>query len=176
MREALGDDASIAFRDVIREPIVRDADPVRGLPALVADLGVRGLWAAQTEALPDIHVMDTDAQSYSSRTVDSVLLSAENEKKKKYLDAVESRHASLTPFVTSIDCVYAREANSIMKLLATKIPLKWEKPLSEVTGWVRVTLAFAILRATNLCIRGSRVKWRCAVHIDDGAGLPTSSL
>ncbi|KAL5493238.1 hypothetical protein EMCRGX_G014385 [Ephydatia muelleri] len=123
---------------------VRDADPVRGLPALVADLGVRGLWAAQTEALFDIRVMDTDAQSYISRTVDSVLLSAENE--KKYLDA----------------------------LLATKIALKWEKPLSEVTGWVRATLAFAILRATNLCIRGSRVKWRSAVHMDDGAGLPTN--
>ena len=49
---------------------MRDADP---LPALVADLGVRGLWAAQTEALLDIRVMDTDAQSYTSRTVDSVL-------------------------------------------------------------------------------------------------------
>ena len=96
-------------------------------------------------------------------------------KKKKYLDAVEARHASFTPFVTSIDGVLAREANSVIKLLATRIALKWEKPLSEVTGWVRATLAFAILRATNLCIRGSRVKWRRAVHIDDGAGLPTSA-
>ena len=111
VREALGDLASIAFRDVIREPIVRDADPVRGLPALVGDLGVRGLWAAQTEALFDIHVMDTDTQSYTSHTVDSVLLSAENETKNKYLDAVEARHASFTPFVTSIDGVLAREAN-----------------------------------------------------------------
>ena len=53
-----------------------------------------------------------------------------------------------------------------MKLLATKIALKWEKPLSEVTGWVRARLAFAILRTTSLCI--SRVKWRSAIHIDDG--------
>ena len=43
---------------------MRDADPVRGLPALVADLGVRGLWAAQTEALFDIHVMNIDAVIY----------------------------------------------------------------------------------------------------------------
>ena len=175
VREALGDLVSIAFRDVIREPIVRDADPVRGLPALVADLGVRGLWAAQTEALFDIRVMDTDAQSCTSQNVDSVLLSAENEKKKKYLDAVESRHASFTTFATTIDGVLALEANSVMKLLATKIALKWEKPLSEVTGWVRARLAFAVLRATNLCIRGSRVKWRSAIHMDDGAALPTSA-
>ena len=74
-------------------------------------------------------------------------------------------HASFTHFVTSIDIVLAREANSVMKLLATKIALKWEKPLS----------ATAILRAKNLCIRGKRVKWRSAVHMDDGAGLPTSA-
>ena len=98
----------------------------------------------------------------------SGLLSAENEKKKKYLDAVEARHASFTPFVTSIDGVLAREANSVIKLLATNIALKWEKPLSEVTGWVRVTLAFAIPRATNLCIRGSRVKWRSAWRSSHG--------
>ena len=59
-----------------------------------------------------------------------------------------------------------------MKLIATKIALKWEKPLSEVIGWVRGTSAFAILRATNLCIRGSRVKWRSAVHMDDGLDYP----
>ena len=27
----------------------------------------------------------------------------------------------------------------------------------------------------NLCVRGSRVKWISAVHMDDGAGLPTSA-
>ena len=65
--------------------------------------------------------------------------------------------------------------NTVIKLLATQITLKWEKPLSKVTGWVNGTLAFGILRATNQCIRGSRVKWRSAVHMDDGAGLPTSA-
>ena len=95
-------------------------------------------------------------------------------KRNTWMLLIEASHASFTPFVTSIDGVLAQEANSVIKLLATKIVLKWEKPLSEVTGWVRATLAFAILRATNLCIRGSRVKWRSAVHMDDGAGLPTS--
>ena len=57
------------------------------------------MWATQTEVLLDIHVMDTDAQSYTSRTV--ILFSYQL--KKKYLDAIEVRHASFTPFVTSID-------------------------------------------------------------------------
>ena len=71
MQDALGDLASIAsFRDVIREPIVRGADPVRGLPALVADLNVRGVWAAQTEVLLHvfyIQVLDTDGQSNTTQ-------------------------------------------------------------------------------------------------------------
>ena len=52
------------------------------------------------------------------------------------------------------------------------ISIKWEKPLGQTTGWLRAKLSFAILRATNLCLRGSRTKWRSGVGMDDGAGLP----
>ena len=49
--------------------------------------------------------------------------------------------------------------------------MKWEKSNSEVMGWVRARMAFAILRATNLCLCGSRVKWRSGHGMDEGAGL-----
>ena len=49
-----------------------------------------------------------------------------------------------------------------------------EKSNSEVLGWMRARLSFAILRATNLCLRGSRARWRSAVGLDDGAGCPVS--
>ena len=90
---------------------------------------MKGVWAAQAEALFDIRVMDTDAQSYTIATL-LILFSYQ----LSYLDAVEAKHASFTPFVTLIDGVLAREANSVTKLLATKIALKWGKQLSEV-GW-----------------------------------------
>ena len=38
----------------MREPVVREADEIRGVSALVADLGVRGVWQPQTEALFDV--------------------------------------------------------------------------------------------------------------------------
>ena len=60
-RDALGDLASIASKDVIREPVVQEADNARGIPALIADLVVRGILQPQTEALFDIRVLDTDA-------------------------------------------------------------------------------------------------------------------
>ena len=82
-----------------------------------------------------------------------------------------------------------------MEHLGNQIALKWEKSHSEVMGWVCARMAFTIyVHATNLCLRGSRVKWRSgllAVHFSrsddvihpllpyvgletrlDGAGLP----
>ena len=81
-RDALGDLAAIVYKDVVREPIVQEADDSSGRPALIADLSIRGVWQPQTAALLDVRVVDTDAQSYASRTVDAVLCSAEQEKKR----------------------------------------------------------------------------------------------
>ena len=50
----------------MREPVVRETDEARGISALVADLGVRGVWQPQTVALFDIPVTDTDGIIYSS--------------------------------------------------------------------------------------------------------------
>ena len=94
-----------------------------------ADLGVRGIWQPQTEALFNIQVVNTDAPSYVKCTVDTVLLTAEQEK-KKYLEAVQTRSATFTPFVVSVDGVLGREANVLIKHLAEKIAFKWEKEKS----------------------------------------------
>ena len=81
-------------------------------------------------------------------------------KEKKVLRAVEERRASFTPFVVSLDGVLGHDAQHLMKRLCDQIAMKWEKSHSEVMGWVHARMAFAILRATNLCLGGSRVKWR----------------
>ncbi|KAL5471614.1 hypothetical protein EMCRGX_G029749 [Ephydatia muelleri] len=134
--------------------VKKEADDSSGRPALIADLSIRGVWQPQTAALLDVRVVDTDAQSYASRTVDAVLCSAEQEKKRKYSAAVEDRRASFTPFVVSVDGVLGHDAQHLMKRLCDQIAVKWEKSHSEVMGW------------------GSRVKWRSGHGMDDGAGLP----
>ena len=63
---------------------VQGCNDSQSIPALLADLRVRGVWQPQAEALFDIRVVDTDAQSHVNCTVDSVLASAEKEKKRKY--------------------------------------------------------------------------------------------
>ena len=105
VRDALGDIAALAYKDVIREPIVKEADDARAVTALVADLGVRGMRQPQTEMLIDVRVVDTDAPSHAHRTVSAVLATAGREKKRKYAEAAEARRASFSPFVLSVDGV-----------------------------------------------------------------------
>ncbi|KAL1446997.1 hypothetical protein WDU94_013938, partial [Cyamophila willieti] len=89
VRDVLGELCEKAWGNTVKEPIINEDGP-----GLRGDLAVRGVWEAQREALFDIRVVDTDAPSHASRTVRSVLISAEEEKKRKYLAACEQRHAT----------------------------------------------------------------------------------
>ena len=74
-----------------------------------------------------------------------------------------------------MDGVLGHEANYLLKNFPDiNIFTKVEK--SQVMGWVRAIISFSIVRATNLCLRGSRVKWRCGVGMEDGAGIPSFNL
>ena len=130
------------------------------------------MWQSQTTTFFDVRVVDSDASSYVQRDVNAVLSSIEYIKKQKYSQAAECVHASFTPFVVTADGALGVEGKAFMHLLSEKITATWHKSSSEVMGYVRARLMFAILRATNLCIRGSRVKWRRRMEIEDGAGLP----
>ena len=44
---------------------------------------------------------------------------------------------------------------------------------AEVLSWIHARLAFAIVRASVLCIRGSRTKWR-SLGLEDGAAIDLS--
>ena len=170
IRDSVGDLASLVWNQVLREPVVRDADDANAIPALVADLSIRGVWQPQAVALLDIRVINTDAQSYLATPVQSVLAGAEEGKKKKYRQACEDRHAAFTPFVTSVDGAFGREANFFVRCLAERLALKWNRGVSEVTNWTRTRLSFSIIRATCQCIRGTRRKWR-GLGVEDGAPI-----
>ena len=172
MRDALGDIMAMGYNNVLREPIVRDGDVCT--EGLVADLAVRGLWQPQTEALIDVRVVDTDARSYCGRLVDQVIKSAEDEKKNKYSAAVANRRGTFTPFVVSVDGYMGAEAERTLKRLAEMMVWKWEKRYSYIINWIRAYMTFAVIRATNLCLCGSRNKWKGEIGpgFEDGCGLP----
>ena len=109
----------------------------------MADLSVRGVWQPQTEAL---FVVDTDAQSYASRSVNAVLASAERQKK-----GLQCRHIMLlflhlySPLMGS----WHMRLGFIVHRFVTNLSTKWCKSYGEVMGWVKARLSFTMLRATN---------------------------
>ena len=101
--DTLGDLASIAYKEVVREPIVREPTDQENVPALVADLSVHGVWQPQATTIFYVQVVDSDAKSYMHRDVGAVLSSIEHAKKQKYSQAAEIINASFTPFVVTAD-------------------------------------------------------------------------
>ena len=159
IRDAVGDLASLVWKDVQREPVIREYNPQDGTPALIADLFCRGVYVRQGGASFDIRVSDTDAISYQNRSPMSVLHSAEVEKTTKYSDACQERHMSFTPIV-SVDGMLAPAFASFLRRIGEALSTKWEKPYNKTMNRVKCRLSFAVLRASSVCFRGTRTKWR----------------
>ena len=121
----------------------------------------------------DIQITDTDAQSNGNMTPRDVLAVAKKEKKHKYTLACEERRAVFTPICCSVDEMIGKEGKMFFKTIAENLSQKWEKSYSKVMFWLRARISFAILRASVLCLRGSRTKWRC-LGLEDGAPISLS--
>ena len=120
IRDAIGDLAALAWGQVRLETVVTEAEDQQS-ETLIADLCVRGVWLPQAEALFDIRVVDTDAQSYLRHAPSRVLLNAEVEKKNKYAEACAARRAHFTPLCFSIDGLVGSEANCFLKRMACTV-------------------------------------------------------
>ena len=71
----------------------------------------------------------------------------------------------------SVDGLAGDEAACFLKHLGRSLAVTWECHYGEVIRWLRARLAFALIRATNVCIMGSRTKWR-SLGLEDGAAVP----
>ena len=140
---------------------------------LRGDIIIKGLFEQNQDCIIDVRVTDTDAPSYRTRNPYSVIKSQEAEKKKKYLRLCLEQRRTFVPFVVSVDGIIGREGRSLLKQITLRLADKWKKPQSVVAGIVRSRMSFAILRATNYCIRGSRTPFHKVsreIQWDGGSG------
>ena len=112
-----------------------------GIPSMVADLSIRGVWQTQTAALfvlftLMLHHIHTGTLPLSFRRL------------KRGSTVIQQKHCVPVYLVASIDEVLVREAECFIQLLANKLANKWRgKNRSEVAGLLRARVSFAILRA-----------------------------
>uniref|UniRef100_A0A1X7UI80 Uncharacterized protein n=1 Tax=Amphimedon queenslandica TaxID=400682 RepID=A0A1X7UI80_AMPQE len=124
VRDAFGDLASMAWSNVVKEPVVRDANCSTNTSALVVNLSVRGLWVPQSEALFDVRIVDTDARFYSTHPPIDAVSNADSEKKGKYQEACKERRALFIPISVSVDGMMGIKTSVFLKHLAERLALK----------------------------------------------------
>ena len=100
----------------------------------------------------------------------SAISTAERHKKQKYSWACQDCRATFIPICVSVDGMLGCEATDFFKWIGDMLSAKWEIDYGVVMRWVCARLLFAILRATLLCVRGSRTIW-CALGLVDGASI-----
>ena len=139
------------------------------------DVLIRGLWAHGTDCIIDVRVTNTDAKSNIAKDPRKVLEQHEREKKKKYLEPCLEQRRHFTPFVVSTDGLIGREARTLLKKLAILTAEKSGRHYSEVCGFINARMSIAIVRATHICLRGSRIPTSAMSkrqpQWEDGAGL-----
>ena len=162
----------MAYGKVTIEPFLKDSSGRPVEKDLRADFMANGVWERQRVAFFDNRIIDADAPSRFSRNMnyETAMRAAVREKRRLYNDACEDLRATFTPLVCTVDGVFHREFEAFQKRIAARLATKWQCPYSVVCNYVRVRLQFALIRAVDLRIRGSRKRIHGSGFMD-GAGL-----
>ena len=74
------------------------------------------------------------------------------------------------PLVYSVDGMAGKEAKPFERRIASLLAEKWDRPYSEMVGYVRGCMGLAIIRHNTRHLRGSRSKYREVLETEDAAG------
>ena len=121
------------------------------------DIRTRGFWRRGQNAFFDVRITNADNASQQSTKLETILKRHENEKKRKYNKRImEVEHGSFTPLVFTTSGVMSHECTKFHKALAEKLSVKKNERYDVIVRYLRVKLSFMALKATLLCLRGSR--------------------
>ena len=121
------------------------------------DIRARGFWRLGQKAFFDVRVTNAECDSQISATVSSVLRKHEMAKKREYNQRIiEVEHGTFTPLVFTTSGAMGHECTKFHKTLAEKMSVKSGEKYEDIMRYIRVKISFLVLKATLLCLRGSR--------------------
>ena len=121
------------------------------------DVRARSFWREGQNAFFDVRVTNADCESQQDSSLKAVLRDHENTKKLHYNRRVmEVEHGTFTPLVFTTTGVMGHECSIFHKALAEKISTKKNERYDDIMRYLRVKLSFLALKATLMCLRGSR--------------------
>ena len=124
-----------------------------------SDIKCTGIWKNMRQSYFDVKVVSPYARSNEQKNTASLFTSAEKLKEREYKKRIRDvEHADFTPLVFSCTGGIASKSRLVLKRLAELMSERQNVHVSQVSGWLRVRLSFALLRTTILCCRGTRRK------------------
>ncbi len=134
------------------------------------DCRARGYWREGQNNFVDVCVTNADCASQENSSVKSVLRKHEQKKKRNYNRRVmEVEHGTFTPLIFTTTGVMGHECSVFHKTLAEKLSTKKNEKYEDVVRYLRVKYSYLALKATLLCLRGSRSvsKKRWGLSVED---------
>ena len=150
-------------KDVQTEPHLQPVGNAKFKPSVNTedgarlDVRARSFWRDGQQAFFDVRLTNADCESQKDKPLKSILRNHEQMKKTEYNTRVmEVEQGTFTPIVLTIKGVMGPETTQYHKALAQKISQKSGERYEDITRLIRVKISFLVLRASLLCLRGSR--------------------
>jgi hypothetical protein len=122
-----------------------------------SDIRARGFWCRQQNAFFDVRVFYPLASSYLHRPISSLYHSTERAKKLEYGDRItQVERGTFTPLVFSSTGGMGKETAAAMQHIALLNSEKRGESYSQTMRLLRCRVAFSLMRAAHVCLRGSR--------------------
>ena len=126
-------------------------------PDARADVRARGFWTRGEDAFFDIRVFHPNAPSYVDCSPASLFSRHERCKRREYEQRIVNiERGSFTPVVLATTGACGPAADCFIKRLAGQLAEHDRQPYSTVVAWLRIRIAFALVRSAILCLRGGR--------------------
>ena len=117
-------------------------------------------------AFLDVRVFNPFAKTHLKSKLETVFKGVESKKKTDYNERVIAiEHGSFTPIIASAG--FGRESSRFLKEFINKIAEKHDLSKSSVANYVRTKLSFVLVRAQNMCLRGSRSRFQMNVEVKE---------
>ena len=121
------------------------------------DIRARGFWRRGQSAFFDVRIFHPNTQSYQSSKIETLYRRHEIEKKRSFGHRIRKiENGSFTPIVLSTFGGLSRETTVFYKRLANLLAVKRGSSYALTMTWLRIRLAFEMIKSATMCIRGSR--------------------
>jgi hypothetical protein len=133
-----------------------------------ADIKAHSVWTKNDINFQDVRISYPFAQSYLDMSPIKLHRKNESEKNRGVVQRInEVEHGTFNPLCFTTSGGMGPQTTVFMKNLASRLAIKRREPYSLVMGWIRARIAFALVRSTQVVLRGCRARKRVF-----GTGVP----